>query len=57
MKNNIRLSFISDSGKFKTFTSLKKMKIFAANENNNGTYYISYPNMTCKYSRLEFISL
>lgn len=57
MKSNIRLSFISDSGKFKTFTSLKKMKIFASDEKNSGTYYISYPNMTCKYSRAELIAL
>lgn len=57
---NIILSFISNYGKFRSFTSLRKMKMFATNERNspynNGTYYISYPNRTCKYTRLEFIT-
>lgn len=39
------------------FRSLKAMKEFAKNENNDGTYYIACPSITFRYSRIQVLNL
>lgn len=55
MKNR-RYDYLKGT-QFKSFTSYKKMKEFAKDENNNGVYYISCPDITFKYSREQILSL
>lgn len=56
MDSNRRYSYVGN-GTFKVFTSIKKMKIFAQEKENNGKYYISCPNITFTYSRDEILSI
>ena len=37
--------------KFKSFSSFKKMREFAQDESHDGTYYVTAPDITFKYTR------
>lgn len=49
---NIRFSY-TDGATFKTFSTRKAFLEWAKDENHNGTYYISYPNMTVTHTRAQ----
>ena len=56
MASKRRYTYVGN-GTFKVFTSIKKMKIFAQEKENNGKYYISCHDITFTYSRDEILSI
>ena len=50
-----RYVWIGEYGKFKCFTSYKKMLDWASDENHDGTYYISCTDVTFKKTREQVL--
>ena len=48
--------FTEGGCKYKTFSSFRKMKEFAADATHDGIYYVSAPNITFKYTRDQVLS-